>query len=76
MNEQVDPVASVTIAQIECAINHWRERRPSPDTENPVLCAEARALADVYGLMIYRGEQSVERSSLTPQQCSALAAAL
>lgn len=76
MNQQSDTVTSVTIAQIECAINHWRERRPSADADNPVLCAEARVLADVYGLMIYRGEQSVERSSLTPQQRVALAAAL
>lgn len=67
---------SVTMAQIECAINHWRERRPFADAENPVLCAEARALADVYGLMIYRRETSVERVSLTPQQRAALAAAL
>lgn len=73
MNQQSGPV---TIAQIECAINHWRDRRPSQDAENPVLCAEARALADVYGLMIYRGESSVEHASLTPQQHAALAAAL
>ncbi len=73
MNQQPDPVS---IAQIECAINHWRERRPPADAENPVLCAEARALADVYGLMIYRGQQSVDRSSLNTQQRSALAAAL
>jgi hypothetical protein len=73
MNQQS---GSVTIAQIECAINHWRDRRPSADVENPVLCAEARALADVYGLMIYRGETSVEHASLTGQQRAALAAAL
>ncbi|MBB6106484.1 hypothetical protein F4827_006359 [Paraburkholderia bannensis] len=73
MNQQPDPVS---IAQIECAINHWRERRPPADAENPVLCAEARALADVYELMIYRGEASVEHASLTPQQRAALAAAL
>ncbi|WP_321817874.1 MULTISPECIES: DUF3717 domain-containing protein [unclassified Paraburkholderia] len=76
MKQQSDPLTSVSIAQIECAINHWRERRPSADADHPVLCAEARALADVYGLMIYRGEQSVERSHLTEPQRLALEAAL
>ncbi|RQN37241.1 DUF3717 domain-containing protein [Paraburkholderia tropica] len=72
MNQQT---GTVSLAQIEGAINHWRERRPPADAEHPVLCAEARALADVYGLMIFRGEQSVERSTLTEQQHAALAAA-
>lgn len=66
----------VSLAQIELAINHWRDRRPPADAQHAVLCAEARALADVCGLMIYRGEQSVQRSSLTGQQREALAAAL
>ena len=73
MNQKSD---FVSIAQIEGAINHWRERHPPADAHNPVLCAEARALADVYGLMIYNGQERIERSSLTPLQLDALAAVL
>ncbi|GAB6852650.1 DUF3717 domain-containing protein [Paraburkholderia kururiensis] len=67
--------ADVPIAQLECAINHWRERRPSADPDSPVLCAEARALADVYGLAIYHGWTRVSRASLNDTQRSALDAA-
>ena len=73
MNTQL---ADVPIAQIECAINHWRERRPPADPEKPVLCAEARALADVYGLAIYHGWACVSRASLSERQSDALDAAL
>jgi len=69
------PVA-VTIAQIESAINHWRERRPAVGDDQPVLCAEARALADVYGLLIFSGAASVEYSTLNAGQRDALAAVL
>ncbi|WP_418230222.1 DUF3717 domain-containing protein [Burkholderia mayonis] len=37
-----------------------------------VLCAEARALADVYGIMIVNRATSVLRSSLTSKQAAAL----
>jgi len=67
--------ADVPIAQIECAINHWRERRPPADPDKPVLCAEARALADVYGLAIYHGWAGVSRASLSDKQRDALDAA-
>jgi hypothetical protein len=69
------PVA-VTIAQIEAAINHWRERRPTTDAEHSMLCAEARALADVYGLLIFSGASSIEYSTLNAVQRDALAAVL
>jgi hypothetical protein len=69
------PVA-VTITQLETAINHWRERRPAADAERPVLCAEARALADVYGLAIFNSATSVEYSTLNAMQRDALAATL
>lgn len=67
--------ADVSIAQLERAINHWRERRPPADSESPVLCAEARVLADVYGLAIYRGWEGVSRASLNDTQRAALDAA-
>lgn len=72
MNQQD---GTVSLAQMESAINHWRDRRQPVDAEHAALCAEARALADVYGLMIYHGQQCVERSTLTHQQLAALAAA-
>ncbi|MEQ0776541.1 DUF3717 domain-containing protein [Paraburkholderia tropica] len=72
MNQQD---GTVSLAQMESAINHWRDRRPPVDAEHAALCAEARALADVYGFMIYHGQQCVERSTLTQQQLAALAAA-
>ncbi|MEM5314165.1 DUF3717 domain-containing protein [Paraburkholderia sp. JHI869] len=68
--------SAVTLAQLESAINHWRERRPSAEQDQPVLCAEARALADVYGLLIYSGAPSVEYSTLNALQRDALAAVL
>jgi len=68
--------ADVPIAQLECAINHWRDGRPPADPEKPVLCAEARALADVYGLAIYHDWAGVSRASLSEKQRNALDAAL
>jgi hypothetical protein len=61
----MDPQPSaLTIVQIESAINQWRERRPCADEAHSVLCAEARALAHVYGLLIFSGAPSVEYSTL------------
>ena len=37
------PMAGIHITDIESAINHWRERSPSPD--GITACAEVRALA-------------------------------
>jgi hypothetical protein len=64
--------ADVPIAQLEHAINHWRDRRPPVSNEQPVLCTEARTLADVYGLAIFHGWASVARASLNQQQRDAL----
>ena len=44
----------IHITDIEAAINWWRERSPSPDGIS--ACAEVRALAGVYGLMVYYRE--------------------
>ncbi|MDF0506384.1 DUF3717 domain-containing protein [Burkholderia cenocepacia] len=68
------PLDAVSIAEIEGAINVWRNRSPAPTgpDELLVLCAEARVLADVYGVMIVNRSTSVPRSSLTPKQAAAL----
>lgn len=47
-------MAAIHITDIEAAINHWRERKPSPD--GVTLAPELRALAEVYALMVYHHE--------------------
>jgi hypothetical protein len=42
---------AIHITDIENAINWWRDRSPSPD--GITACAEVRALAEVYALMVY-----------------------
>ena len=42
---------AIHITDIEAAINYWRQREPSPDGVR--LPAPTRALAEVYGLMVY-----------------------
>ncbi|NBO14903.1 MAG: DUF3717 domain-containing protein [Betaproteobacteria bacterium] len=44
-------MAAIRITDIEAAINHWRQLKPSPD--GVTLCAEVRALAEVYALMVF-----------------------
>lgn len=68
------PADAVSIAEIEAAINVWRNRSPAPTgpDELLVLCAEARVLADVYGVMIVNRATCVPRSSLTAKQAAAL----
>jgi predicted Fe-S protein YdhL (DUF1289 family) len=44
-------MAAIHITDIESAINWWRERSPSPDGIS--ACPEVRALAEVYGLLVY-----------------------
>jgi len=55
-------MAALHITDIECAINWWRERSPSPDGIS--ACAEVRALAEVYALMVYYRESLVDDASL------------
>ncbi|VVD30984.1 DUF3717 domain-containing protein [Paraburkholderia dioscoreae] len=68
----------VAIEQIERAINIWRARCPAPEGGNecPILCAEARALADVYALMIIGRKSEIDASTFTPKQAAAFTAAL
>jgi len=42
---------AIHITDIEAAINYWRVREPSPDGVR--LPGPTRALAEVYGLMVY-----------------------
>ena len=63
-----------TIANIEQAINVWRNRQASG--EDAALCPKARRLADIYGEMIYTRATVVDVASLTTEQVQAVSTAL
>ncbi|RZF25897.1 DUF3717 domain-containing protein [Paraburkholderia sp. UYCP14C] len=65
---------SFTIAEIEQAINVWRNRQASG--EDAALCPKARHLADIYGEMIYAHAATIDVSSLTAEQVDAVSTAL
>jgi predicted Fe-S protein YdhL (DUF1289 family) len=58
-------MAGIHITDIESAINWWRERRPSPD--GITACAEVRALAEVYALMVYYREALADEATMPPR---------
>ena len=60
----------INIASIEAAINAWRNRNPSPD--EVLLCPQARALADLYGQMIWDGKKEIAATVLSADQAAAL----
>ena len=55
-------MAGIHITDIEAAINHWREKKPSPD--GVTLCAELRALAEVYALMVYYHQDEADEDTM------------
>ena len=55
-------MAGIHLHDIEGAINWWRERSPSPD--GITACAEVRALAEVYALMVYHRENERDEHSM------------
>ncbi|MFZ2986366.1 DUF3717 domain-containing protein [Ideonella sp.] len=55
-------MAGIHITDIEAAINWWRERSPSAD--GLVACAEVRALAEVYALMVYYREPEADEDTM------------
>ncbi|MGF6641687.1 DUF3717 domain-containing protein [Paraburkholderia sp. MM6662-R1] len=63
-----------SIAEIEQAINYWCARQVPG--ENGALCAKARPLADLYGLMIFEHRDTVEAAKLNDDQWDALRVAL
>lgn len=66
--------STLTISEIEQAINFWRSKEPA--NTDSALCARARVLAEVYGMMIYDRATSVAASRLTPEQLDAVRVAL
>ena len=57
-------MTAIHITDIEAAINWWRERSPSPDGVS--LCAELRALAEVYALMVYYRDEERDEALFKP----------
>jgi len=55
-------MAGIHITDIEAAINWWRARSPSPD--GITACAEVRALAEVYALLVYYREHLADENSM------------
>jgi predicted Fe-S protein YdhL (DUF1289 family) len=55
-------MAGIHITDIESAINWWRARKPSADGLS--ACAEVRALAEVYALMVYYREPEADEDSM------------
>lgn len=55
-------MAGLHITDLEAAINWWRQRSPSPDGVS--ACAEVRALAEVYALMVYYREPLCDEGSM------------
>ena len=58
-------MAGIHITDVERAINWWRERKPSAD--GITACAEVRALAEVYALMMYYREPLCDEASMPKQ---------
>ena len=55
-------MAVIHITDIEAAINHWRERKPSEDGYS--LSPELRMLAEVYGRLVYAHATDIEEAAL------------
>jgi hypothetical protein len=55
-------MAGIHITDIEAAINWWRAR--SPSTDGITACAEVRALAEVYALLVYYRESLADEDSM------------
>ena len=56
-------MAALHITDIEAAINWWRERAPS---DGITACAEVRALAEVYALLVYYHETERDEDAMPP----------
>jgi len=57
-------MAAIHITDIEAAINHWRNRAPSPD--GITLAPEIQALGEIYAQMVYRRESDMEEERFSP----------
>ncbi|EJE49070.1 putative Fe-S protein [Acidovorax sp. CF316] len=63
------PSSRIHITDIEAAINHWRQRLPSPD--GFTLAPATRALAKVYALMVYRHADEIDEADFPEEALAA-----
>ncbi len=66
---QTNAMAILHITDLEAAINHWREKSPSPD--GVTLAKPLRALAEVYALMVVNKAWGIEEELISPQAMQA-----
>jgi predicted Fe-S protein YdhL (DUF1289 family) len=59
----------IHITDIEAAINYWRGKSPSPD--GVTLPPELRALAGVYGRMVFGHQQEAAENNFSPAAMAA-----
>lgn len=57
----------LSITELEAAINFFRKRSPT-DEKAPVLCREARVLADAYAMLIIGAKGGIDLSELNDSQ--------
>ena len=62
-------MSSIHITDVEAAINHWRDKKPSPD--GITLAPELRALAEVYALMVFHHEDEAAEKGFPPKAYAA-----
>jgi predicted Fe-S protein YdhL (DUF1289 family) len=62
-------VSAIHITDIETAINWWRARSPSSDGIS--ACAEVRALAEVYALLVYYHEDECAEAGMPAEALQA-----
>jgi uncharacterized protein len=62
-------MATIHIADLEAAINFWRERAPSSD--GVTLSPELRALAEVYALMVFHHVEEATEQGFPAQAYAA-----
>jgi uncharacterized protein len=62
-------MAAIHITDIEAAINHWRQKSPSPD--GITLAPELHDLAEVYALMVYQHAQEIDEKDLSARAMAA-----
>lgn len=62
---------TLTLPELEAAINYWRSRSPSQG-EELALCPQASALAVPYAMLIFDRKQAVEMDELSSAAQQAL----
>lgn len=62
-------MSRIHITDIEAAINHWREKKPSAD--GITLAPELRALAEVYALLVYYHEDEADEATFPAEAMAA-----